>query len=278
MIGGAPDQSIAFTLNGNGQGEQIKRLNDMPDPKNGGFIWIHLDQSNPEHATWLRTHTQLSSAMIDILLQDVAKAYASSIGDALVIGFKGLNADAPVEQLSFLSTHIVLTENRIITLCHGTIHGLVNINAMVQLGQAPRNTITFLLALFSSYITNLTTIINQIDTRLEAHVLKPLSLHELTALKQQLLHIKRHVHANVDLYKSISTSWISEESRLAITYMRSRIHQIHDDIGYLLERIQLLLTTHNQESFKKDLKKSRWMFYALFAIAVGSICYSIVLS
>jgi zinc transporter len=133
-----------------------------------GVLWISLDYSAADSASWLAGPAGLDPIVHDALLDDDPRPRALARGDTLLLVIRGINLNRGAEPEDMISVRCWIEPTRILTLRHRASRSLSSIAADLERGAGPADTGEFVATLVDRILDLVVTRVDKIGDEVAA--------------------------------------------------------------------------------------------------------------
>lgn len=130
----------AYVLDGKGGARRLDWAGVAAWTAADGVLWLHLDYSRPDVASWLEQESGLDPLVREALLDEDPRPRAVPHGDNLMMIIRGINQNQGSDPEDMISIRTWIEPRRIITLRHRVSRSLKSLGAEVEGGRGPTST------------------------------------------------------------------------------------------------------------------------------------------
>lgn len=263
----------AYILDNNGQGKSIDWEQVRAWQPQQGYLWVHLDYTNPIAKQWLLHESGLDPITVDSMtIYDVRPRIVTS-PEGLMVLLRGVNLNPGAKPEDMVSIRVWVDKSRIITTRHRLVLSVNDVNEMIAKGHAPKNPSNFLAILIDLLINRMADVIEHINTnvdKMEAQVIddRPYVVRSRIAkLRRQVIALRRFLAPQRDILVRLSNEdsmWLEKSDRLHIREATDRVIYYLEDLDEARERAAV---THEELSSRiSETIDQRMLLLSLVAV------------
>ncbi|MBS1121167.1 MAG: zntB [Deltaproteobacteria bacterium] len=144
----------AYLLDGRGGGTRLDWDGVGRWKPDDGVLWINLDYSVADSATWLDQRSSIDPVFREGLLDHDPRPRAVSHGTDLLLIVRGINVNPGAEPEDMISIRAWIQPQRIITMRHRVSRSLKALAADVEAGRGPRDAGNLIVRLVDRVVDN----------------------------------------------------------------------------------------------------------------------------
>lgn len=242
-----PDKGLvaAYTLNGAGGGkslswEEVQAWNDE-----SGFLWIHLDITNPVAQDWIKTEGNLDELVAEALLADETRPRSSIMTNGLLVMLRGVNMNPGSDPEDMVAIRIWVEGKRVITTRKRRLLTIDDMRRYIARNEGPATPGELLVMLSDGLVNRMSSVIDNIDEeidRLESDVVEsenPRLRSELAALRTQVIGLRRYLSPQREAMVRLSQDkmpWLTDADRMRLREVSDRMIRYVEDLDAVRER------------------------------------------
>jgi zinc transporter len=230
-----------------------------------GVLWLHLDYAAETSRTWLERESGIAPVALSALLAEDPRPRGVAMGDALLVVFRGINANAEAEPEDMVSIRMWIEAGRIITLRHRRLTaGSEQWNLLVA-GRGAADPADLLVRLCEGILRRIGHMVSAIDDTVDE--LEDLVLaeqreelrHRLAEVRRQAIGLRRFVGPQRDALANTAAAdvmWMREPARLRLREATDRMHRIVEELDSARDRAAVTqeeLTSRTSELINRRL-------------------------
>jgi zinc transporter len=230
-----------------------------------GALWVHLDYAHETSRAWLEQESGIDPVALSALLADDPRPRGVSMGDALLVVFRGINVNRGAQPEDMVALRMWVEAGRVITLRHRRLTaGSLQWNLLVA-GRGAVDPADLLLRLCEAILRRIGTMVHAIDEtvdELEDMVLaeqREELRHRLAEVRRQAIGLRRFVGPQRDALANTASeevSWLHEPVRLRLREATDRMHRIIEELDAARDRAAVTqeeLTSRTSELINRRL-------------------------
>jgi len=232
----------AYIFDGRGGGRRLDwaAVRAQPELKEGEFLWIHLDYSQPDVQQWLREESGVDDVIADTLLTEEIRPRVAVSRDTLLLVARGVNLHPQSDPEDMVAIRIFVQDRRILSTQRRRLLSVEDIMKYVDKGTGPQTVSEFISDLTYNMVERIADVVEVLDNKLDEFHDQILNLNrydielhrQISALRIQFIRLRRYLapqrEAMTRLY-SERLSWLDDVERLRIRETADRtIHYVED--------------------------------------------------
>ncbi|MBY5992539.1 zinc transporter ZntB [Ferrimonas balearica] len=274
MADSAPLQGLlhALLLDGQGGARPLSWPEVAAWSPQQGFLWLHLDYSEPQAQAWLREHSGLSALVAEALLAEDTRPRTSPMEAGLLMALRGVNQNPQSDPEDMVSLRLFLTPERLITTRRRKLLSVANLIEGLNTGSGPHGAMDTLASLVDGLIWGMGDVVAEFEERidaLESELVAPdgeVKRLELTGLRQQCIALRRHMAPQREALirlAELPLTWLEERHRLHLREGIDRLARHIEGIDAIRERAALV----QEELLGRASEQLNGRMYVLSVIA-----------
>ncbi len=221
----SPGNSLGIYLADGAGGGRTLGWQEIPEQlPEGGFLWFHLDRTDPEHQDWLKRDSGLDELTVEILLEEGTRPRLASTGDDLIAILRGVNLNPDPDDDLMISLRVLCQPRRIISLRRARLYSVGDIRDLLLAGRGPKTTGDFLIELTELLVDRQIGVIGELaeevdeieETILDAEGRELRS--RLAAMRRKAISLRRYIAPQREVLARL------QQDRSPVLDDRNRIH------------------------------------------------------
>ena len=263
-----------IALDGDGGGRTITREELAAGPARPGPLWVHIDYGQEAGRLWLEQDSGLSEIAVEALLADEPRPRSLVTGDALLVILRGVNTNAGSDPEDMVSLRMWLEAGRIITVRRRRLASVMDLRALLQEGNGPKDTGEFLQELVDRLLDRIGETVGDLDDladeledavlSIEGRELRP----KLGSVRRQAIALRRYIAPQRDAVARLQAekvSWLKDIDRARLREAADRITRYVEDLDAARDRVAV---TQEELSNRIAEEMNRTMFLLSVVAAI----------
>lgn len=238
------ERILALKLDGKGGAETLKSGWPFPD----SATWLHLDYSAPEAYQWLKTTSLLPEEVRESLQGESTRPKLIRVDGGLLLTLRCLYHHNRGQSAQMEAIRIFVTPHLIISTRRRHIQAAEEIVQNLSRHAGPLNCADWLVDLCENITEQAGDLLDDFQeqiTALEQDLLteRPIERTELTAIRQQLIVLRRYLAPQRDLFSRLSNekiAWLEADDQRRLHEIAGRLGRWLDDLDASSARCALL--------------------------------------
>lgn len=235
----------AYALNGHGAGIALSWDGIESWSGDTGFLWVHLDYTQPSAERWLNEKSELDPVVISALLAENSRPRSTIMNDGLLVMLRGVNMNPGADPEDMVGIRLWIEERRVITTRKRRLLSVNDVRDAILHGEGPQTPGELLVMLSEHLVGRMSHIIHEIDEdvdRLEDDVLQhenPALRHELAMLRTQVIALRRYLAPQREAMVRLSQEkapQLTDSDRIRLRETSDRIIRYVEDLDAVRER------------------------------------------
>ena len=210
-----------------------------------GVLWMHLDYAAEQSRSWLELESGIDRVALSALLADDPRPRGVSMGDALLVVFRGINVTSGAQPEDMVSLRMWIESGRIITLRHRRLSAGSEQWNLLTAGRGATDSSELLVRLCEGILRRIAKMVHTIDEtvdELEDMVLaeqREELRHRLAEVRRQAIALRRFVGPQRDALANTASedvTWLGEPARLRLREATDRMHRIVEELDSARDR------------------------------------------
>ncbi|MGD2137517.1 MAG: zinc transporter ZntB [Gammaproteobacteria bacterium] len=236
----------AWLLDGRGGGRRL----DWEEvagckPRDGEWLWLHLNYSTPEVQHWMWENSGLSELTVEALLQVETRPRCVSADEGLMLFLRGVNLNPGADPEDMVSIRLWVGERRVISLRVRRLLSMDDLRQALERGDGPTSPGEFLVLLVDRLLDRAANVIDEtydeVD-ELEDSVLVAADHHQreqLAGIRRQAIALRRFLAPQREALNRLyaeRTPVLTDEYRLRLREDFDRLTRFVEDLDAVRER------------------------------------------
>ncbi|MET0104376.1 MAG: zinc transporter ZntB [Sedimenticola sp.] len=236
---------LAFLLDGKGGAkpmgwESIKQWK----PENG-VLWIHLDYTAPDAASWLQQESGLDDIVVNALLAEETRPRCDPVGDGLLISLRGINHNPGDDAEDMVAVRLFADTHRVISTRHRTMLSAAEISNHLHGNLGPCDSGDLVAMLADQLISGMSDVVSDLEEQMDTleeqllenadHTLRG-GLH---VLRRKAILLRRYMGPQRDAMHRLygeRSNWLSAEHRLQLRESIDSITRYIEELDTVRDR------------------------------------------
>lgn len=239
-----------------------------------GYVWIHLNRSDPEVKKWLIRDPDIDETVTDSLLADDTRPRATPHEEGVLLNLRGINLNPEGDPEDMVSMRLWIEPHRIVTVQNRNLRAIKSIQEQFVKKRAPRTPGDFVADLSIHLVTNMSPTIVELNDKvddLEEQVLDKdgSSLRTgLAELRRTAIMLRRYLAPQRDALNTLALQnleWITERDRLRLREGGDQTTRVTEELEAVRERAAIV---YDQLVDKRAEEMNRTMLVLAVVTAV----------
>ena len=230
-----------------------------------GVMWLHLDYAHAASRAWLEQESGIDPVAMSALLADDPRPRGLSMGDALLVVFRGINVNRGAQPEDMESIRMWIEAGRVVTLRHRRLTAGSEQWNLLLAGRGAVDPADLLVRLCEAILRRIGEMVHSIDEtvdELEDMVLaeqREELRHRLAEVRRQAIGLRRFVGPQRDALANTAAedvTWLREPVRLRLREATDRMHRIVEELDAARDRAAVTqeeLTSRTSELINRRL-------------------------
>lgn len=262
----------AFLLDGKGGGRFLHWDEVQQWTPENGRIWLHFDYTDPFAIDWIQNHSGLETLVTEALLTEETRPRTVSIGDGLLMAFRGVNKNPGSDPEDMVSLRIWADNERIVTTRKRTLISVNDLLEQLQKGNGPIDSADFIVSLADRLVWRMSDTVDMFEDRIGELEDSALSddrsslRYDLSNLRRQTITLRRYLSPQREAFSRLmveKVSWLNESSQIRMREVSDRLIRHIEDIDAVRERAAV---TH-EELLSRMSEQLNQRMYVLSIVA-----------
>ena len=264
----------AFDVTSRGNASPLAWNELSVDQPKGSWRWIHLDRTDPDTESWLRSERDLPTLAIEALLAEETRPRIFSIGSGHIIILRGVNLNPGADPEDMVSIRLWVENGRIISLRRRRLLAVQDLRNAFESGKGPRTIGEFLAVLAFTLIERMSPVVTDLEDVLdeleESGVTLPTAEQRdrLVSLRRQAIPLRRFLSPQRDALLHASTlkvDWLDAEHAARMREAYDQASRLIESLDAIRERAGLL---HEEFANRVAERTNRNMYVLTVAAAI----------
>jgi len=239
----------AYCIDQSGKGKEIHLQKIADLPLNSGFLWVHLNYTDPNARQWLERESNLSPVVVEALLSEETRPRMSDIDDGLIISLRGINHNPDSEPEDMISIRMWIDQNKVISTGKRRLLSVEEISLDLSRGNGPANTGEFLAEISERLLAKMEPVIEEVEDSLD-NLEEDVLLSESQALRSQLglirrrtIAFRRYISPQRDALGGLQlkkTTWLTMDDKLKLREISDHTTRFVENLDSIRDRASLL--------------------------------------
>jgi len=262
----------AFRLDGKGGGTPLDWDKIQTPLPADGVIWIHLELSAPETATFIRERSGLDETAADVLLAEHTRPRLVQFDDGAVVILRGINFNPGAEPDDMVSVRIWASEHLVISCRKLPLLAVQDVKQSIERGRGPCSSGELLAAISDRLADRMDDVIegledqaDEIEERVDDGRLEETNA-ALAALRRTFIGLRRYLTPQRDALLRLAgakLTWLAEEDR-------NWLREVADQTTRYVEALEAArdrATVTQEELLQRLSEKTEQRMYLLSVVA-----------
>ncbi len=256
---------VAYALNGEGGGRRLSwdEVRSWEDER--GFLWVHLDLTDPTAQRWVSEESGLDEVIVEALLADETRPRSSFMKNGLLVMLRGVNMNPGADPEDMVALRIWVEDRRVITTRRRRLLSIMDVSESLEQNNGPTTPGELLVTLSDRLVERMAAVIDEIDEevdRLESDVVEsenPRLRHELARLRTQVIALRRYLSPQREAMARLSqerSQWLIDVDQVRLREVSDRIIRYVEDLDAVRDRaavVQEELASRLSEQMNKRM-------------------------
>ncbi len=256
---------VAYALNGEGGGTALG-WDEVRSWRGGeGFLWVHLDLTDPVAQRWVGSESGLDEVVAEALLADETRPRSSFMKNGLLVMLRGVNTNPGADPEDMVALRIWVEDRRVVTTRRRRLLSIMDVSDSIDKNDGPMTPGELLVTLSDCLVERMAVVIDEIDEhvdRLESDVVEsenPRLRHELADLRTQVIALRRYLSPQREAMVRLSqerSQWLSDVDQVHLREVSDRIIRYVEDLDAVRDRaavVQEELASRLSEQLNKRM-------------------------
>ena len=255
----------AYALNGKGGGTRLGWDDVRLWRGDEGFLWVHLDLTDPVAQHWVSGESGLTEVVAEALLADETRPRSSFMKEGLLVMLRGVNTNPGAEPEDMVALRIWVEDRRVVTTRRRRLLSIMDVGESIDKNDGPMTPGELLVTLSDCLVERMAVVIDEIDEhvdRLESDVVEsenPRLRHELADLRTQVIALRRYLSPQREAMVRLSqerNQWLSDVNQVHLREVSDRIIRYVEDLDAVRDRaavVQEELASRLSEQLNKRM-------------------------
>lgn len=234
--------------------------------KSDRLAWAHLDATNPNAESWLRTHIDyLDPLIIEALLAENTRPRVEEIGDGALVILRGVNMNDNADPEDMVALRMWVDAHRVITLRRRPLKAVREIEEKMQRAAIMKNAGDVLVHVSAKLFQNMDPFVSNLMEELDdleeelADSANAKKRRDITDLRKKAIIYRRYFGPQKDVMvflKSSDVEWLDARHRRHLQENQDRLTRYIEDLDAVRERAQIIkdeLANVMSEKLNKNL-------------------------
>jgi len=235
----------AYRFDGKGGGKALSWDEVYSWRQDNGFLWVHLDFSQPLAQQWLNERSGLDDVVAEALQADDTRPRSSVMKNGLLVMLRGVNMNQGADPEDMVAIRIWVEDCRVITTRKRRLLSIDDVRQSIAENEGPVTPGGLLVMLSDRLVARISGVIDDIDEtvdRLENDVVEsenPSLRHELAVLRTQVIALRRYLAPQREAMLRLSqdkVQWLSDTDRVRLREVSDRVIRYVEDLDAVRER------------------------------------------
>lgn len=235
----------AYILDGEGGGDEVGWDGVERHTSGKGFLWLHLDRSEPYSKDWLAGHSGLDPLVVEALLAEETRPRSAAFGSGLLLVLRGVNLNPGADPEDMVAIRIWVEPGLAVSSRHRRLAAIQDIRDDIAHGRGPRDAGDFVVSLARSLVQRAAPVIDDLEDSvdgLEEQLLEAESREirsRLHALRRRAIALRRYLSPQRDALARLVTEeqpWLQAAHRSRLREVADRVTRYVEDLDEVRER------------------------------------------
>ncbi len=242
----------AFKIRPGGTAETLLFPNLSPKLKEGEWIWLHFDITEPGTKAWLHDNSGLDEHAVNALLAEETRPRVSSMGRGNLVILRGVNLHPQSDPTDMISVRLWIEDKRIISTRFRRLLSVTAIRERCDANDAPETVGEFVVDLNNGLIERMSGVLGSLEDKIEAieQTIDQGSLagirQRLVAARQKIIPLRRFISPQRDAVSHLIASkvaWLSAWQRDQLKECADRLTRYVEELDTMRERSSVIQDT-----------------------------------
>jgi len=234
-----------YILDGDGHGREVGWDEIERHTPDKGFLWLHLDRSEPHGQDWLASRSGLSPLIVEALLDEETRPRSLAFDSGLLLILRGVNLNPGADPEDMVAIRIWVEPGLAVSSRHRRLAAIQDLRDDIAHGRGPHDAGDFVVALAQSLVRRAAPVIEDLEDAvdgLEEQLLEAES-HEirtnLHTLRRRAIALRRYLSPQRDALARLVTEeqpWLQAVHRSRLREVADRVTRYVEDLDEVRER------------------------------------------
>jgi zinc transporter len=235
----------AYALDGKGEGRALNWEDIRRWDATEGFIWIHLDFTEPLAQQWIKEESGVEAVVAEALLANETRPRSSIINNGLLVMLRGVNMNPGADPEDMVALRIWIDKGRVITTRKRRLLTIDDIRQSIIRKEGPATPGELLVMLSDRLVFRMSGVISDIDDemdRIEDDVVAsgdPALRRDLSKIRAEVIALRRYLSPQREAMVRLSQDrieWISDDDRIRLREVSDRMIRYVEDLDAVRDR------------------------------------------
>ncbi len=235
----------AFVLDGQGGGKPLDWNGIHQWTPEAGTIWVHLDYSHPQAASWLEERSGLDETITLALLAEETRPRSVAGHGGLLVVLRGVNMNPGAETEDMVSIRMFVDERRVITTRQRRVMAIDALRAALAAGQGPKTSTELLVDIAEGLTNRIGTVLAELDDQVDAldddvadddsRTLRS----TIGTMRRKIVMLRRYIAPQRDAVAQLHAervAWLDDVSRVHLREIADRTTRHVEDLDSARDR------------------------------------------
>ena len=234
-----------YRLDGNGGATQLSAEDARAAWAAGDAnLWIHLNRSMAESATWIRNGAGLDPLVAEAMLAAETRPRFDEVPGGIQINLRGVNLNEGAVPEDMVSIRGFSDGQRLVTARLPRLRAVDDIRTALQNGRGPKNAVAVLTAVADRLTYRIGDLVMQLDDQVDLLEDSPSPNEgELATLRRRILELRRYMMPQREALARAASGFdtvIDKRAQAQFTEVRERTARVLEDLDVLRDQTQFI--------------------------------------
>ena len=243
----------ALVLDEKGGAHAIENTRDLNNwHPSQGKLWIHMDYSQSEAVTWLKSQAHLTDFELDSLIADETRPRLTPSTNGHMLFLRGVNLNPAQSPEDMVSIRLFISESVVITTRKRRLLSIQDILAELNAGHGPCSISELVGSITQKLTSRMQSVIDTLDETLdefEEEIDEPSKKFDnqgLSQLRRQTIALKRYLKPQKEALSLMVNNhypWLLDEDKAKLNETTNLLIRYLEELDSAIERAQIIQQT-----------------------------------
>ena len=243
----------ALVLDKKGGAHAIENTRDLNNwHPSQGKLWIHMDYSQSEAVTWLKSQAHLTDFELDSLIADETRPRLTPSTNGHMLFLRGVNLNPAQSPEDMVSIRLFISESVVITTRKRRLLSIQDILAELNVGHGPCSISELVGSITQKLTSRMQSVIDTLDETLdefEEEIDEPSKKFDnqgLSQLRRQTIALKRYLKPQKEALSLMVNNhypWLLDEDKAKLNETTNLLIRYLEELDSAIERAQIIQQT-----------------------------------
>ena len=243
----------ALVLDEKGGAYAIENTRDLNNwHPSQGKLWIHMDYSQSEAVTWLKSQAHLTDFELDSLIADETRPRLTPSTNGHMLFLRGVNLNPAQSPEDMVSIRLFISESVVITTRKRRLLSIQDILAELNAGHGPCSISELVGSITQKLTSRMQSVIDTLDETLdefEEEIDEPSKKFDnqgLSQLRRQTIALKRYLKPQKEALSLMVNNhypWLLDEDKAKLNETTNLLIRYLEELDSAIERAQIIQQT-----------------------------------